>query len=295
MSESSDLAITVSCPCLHLLQKKSQTFWFDKNNHLPIYFRFSDKFSYKLLLRGDRGVSLQADRQLKFGFGPWDAGAIEPYWELSKARCSSAWSESDVNMRSHKGDLEFPSSPHLWGSKFSAVIPRCGFHQPSLRFHLRLQKSPRRLVERHGWALRTCRIYYFILYQSAGGIKLLWKGNRWSWKVSDFGKVHLVQRLFYFTKFQLQLSSPPHTQTKSSQCLNQPFKTFFWLEANCSFAFWEIRRVSESLKPSLNLDLRFLLIKLLVIWYMRGLLLRTRDTAPSPSSYTTKLAFFTVD
>lgn len=94
--------------------------------------------------------------------------------------------------------------------------------------------------------------------------------------MSDFGKRHSVQRLPHFIKFQLQLSSPPHTQTKSSQCLNQPFKTFFWLEANCSAAFWEIQRVSKSLKPSLNLDPRFLLIKLPVIWYMRGLFLRTQ-------------------
>lgn len=98
--------------------------------------------------------------------------------------------------------------------------------------------------------------------------------------MSDFRREYLVQTLFYFIKFQLQLSSHPHTQTKSSQSLNQPFKTFFWLEANCSFAFWEIRKVSKSLKPSLNLDLRFLLIKLLVIWYMRGLLLQTRDMTP---------------
>lgn len=144
------------------------------------------------------------------------------------------------------------------------------------------------------WALRTCHVYHFILYQSAEN-KLLWKGNRGNRKVPDFRKEHLVQILFYFVKFQLQLSSHPHTQTKSSQSLNQSFKTFSWLEANCSFAFWEIRRVSKLLKPSLNLDPRFLLIKLLVIWYMRGLLLQTRDTTPSPSSYTTKPAFFTVD
>lgn len=113
--------------------------------------------------------------------------------------------------------------------------------------------------------------------------------------MSDFGKEHSVQRLSDFIKFQLQLSSPPHTQTKSSQRLNQPFRTFFWLEANCSSAFWEMQRVSQPLKPSLNLDPLSLLIKLLAIWYMRGLLLRARDTAPSRSSYTTKLAFFIVD
>lgn len=215
--------------------------------------------------------------------------------QLSQARISLRHPCNDVNMRSHKGDLELPSSSHLWGGKFSAFASRCGFCQPPLHFHLCLQKSPWRLVERDGWALRTCHIYYFILYQSAGGKKLLWKVNRWSGKVSDFGKEHLVQRLSDFIKFQLQLSCPPHSQTKSSQRLNQPFRTFFWLEANCSSAFWEIRRVSQPLKPSLNSDPRSLLIKLLAIWYMRGLLLRARDVPPSPSSYTTKLAFFIVD
>lgn len=149
---------------------------------------------------------------------------------------------------------------------------------------------------RKGW-LGTENLSYLLLYPPpvCRGKKLLWKVNRWSRKVSDFGREHLVQRLSDVIKFQLQLFSPPHTQTKSCQHLNQPFRTFFWLEANCSSAFWEVQRVSQPLKPSLNLDLLSLLIKLLVIWYMRGLLLRARDTAPSPSSYTTKLAFFIVD
>lgn len=150
---------------------------------------------------------------------------------------------------------------------------------------------------RKGW-LGTENLSYLLLYPlpvCRGKKKLLWKVNRWSRKVSDFGKAHLVQRLSDFIKYQLQLSSLPHTLTKSSQCLNQPFRTCFWLEANCSSAFWEIQRVSQPLKPNLNLDPLSLLIQLLAIWYMRGLPLWARDMAPSPSSYTTKLAFFIVD
>lgn len=149
---------------------------------------------------------------------------MEPGSELSKLCCSCTCSLRDANIW-QKGDLKLPSSPRLWGWKFSTVIPRCGFLRSSLRFYLCLQESQWRLVERDGWAPRTC-IYCFILYQSAGGKKLLWKGNRQSKKVSDFGKEHSVQRLSHFIKFQLQLSSPPHTQAKSSQRLNQPFKPF---------------------------------------------------------------------
>lgn len=201
-------------------------------------------------------------KQLKISLGPWVSGAMEPGSELSKLCCSCTCSLRDANIW-QKGDLKLPSSPRLWGWKFSTVIPRCGFLRSSLRFYLCLQESQWRLVERDGWAPRTC-IYCFILYQSAGGKKLLWKGNRQSRKVSDFGKEHSVQRLFHFIKFQLQLFSSPYTG--KIQPASQPtFQTFFWLEANCSFAFWEIQRVPKSLKPSLNLDLPFLLIKLPVI------------------------------